>query len=168
MPHHKTPASAMTIAFDIDDTITRHPAFFALLSQALVQAGHRVLIITFRDQAGRADTEADLAGWGIAYHELICWSMACCDPADVDAWKGTVCREHGVDVFFEDDPLPTRHCPRQTVRLHRGDLQPQASLLDADLNESRGQRSQAPGRLTKLIPAPYTWGCTSRRSQAEC
>lgn len=39
----------MIIAFDIDDTITRHPPFFAVLSRALVEAGHQVLIITFRD-----------------------------------------------------------------------------------------------------------------------
>lgn len=105
----------MTIALDIDDTITRHPAFFALVSRALVQAGHRVLIITFRDEAGRADTEADLAGWGIAYDELICRSMASCDLAEVDAWKAAVCREHGVEMFFEDDAAVLAHVDEQTV-----------------------------------------------------
>jgi len=107
----------MIIAFDIDDTITRHPAFFALVSQALVQSGHRVLIITFRDEAGRPDTEADLAGWGIAYHEMICWSMTCCDLAEVDTWKATICREHGVEVFFEDDPAVLAHVDEGTVCL---------------------------------------------------
>lgn len=105
----------MTIALDIDDTITTHPAFFALISQALAQAGHRVLIITFRDENSRHTTEADLAGWGIAYDELICWSMACCDLADVDVWKATVCREHGVEVFFEDDPAVLAHVDEATV-----------------------------------------------------
>ncbi len=94
----------MNIAFDIDDTITRHPAFFALVSQALVKAGHRVLIITFRDEHSRDVTEADLRQWGIAYEQLICWSMETCDLADIDSWKATVCRDHDVDVFFEDDP----------------------------------------------------------------
>ena len=32
----------ITIALDIDETITAHPGFFAFISQALVQAGHRV------------------------------------------------------------------------------------------------------------------------------
>ena len=38
----------MVVAFDIDDTISRHPQFFAFLTQALIAAGHKVLIITFR------------------------------------------------------------------------------------------------------------------------
>lgn len=107
----------MIVALDIDDTITRHPEFFALISQSLAKAGHRVLIITFRDEAGRTDTEADLTGWGIAYDELICWSMASCDLADVDAWKAMVCREHGVDVFFEDDAAVLAHVDEETVCL---------------------------------------------------
>ena len=105
----------MTIAFDIDDTITRHPTFFALISQALVQAGHRVLIITFRDEVSRDSTEADLTGWGIAYDELICWSMEHCDLAEVDTWKASVCREHGVEVFFEDDGKVLAHVDEETV-----------------------------------------------------
>lgn len=107
----------MVIAFDIDDTITRHPAFFALISQALVQAGHRVLIITFRDESSRSDTEADLAGWDIAYDDLICWSMVHCDLADVDRWKGMVCREHGVELFFEDNAAVLAHVDEKTVCL---------------------------------------------------
>ena len=107
----------MVIAFDIDDTITRHPSFFSLISQALVQAGHRVLIITFRDESSRSDTESDLANWGIAYEDLICWSMAACDLAEVDAWKGKVCREHGVDLFFEDDAAVLAHVDEATVCL---------------------------------------------------
>jgi len=118
----------MVIAFDIDDTITRHPAFFSLSSQALVQAGHRVLIITFRDESGRSDTEADLAGWGIAYDELICWSVANCDLADVDRWKSMVCREHGVELFFEDDAAALAHVDEATVCLQP--FCPEASLQD--------------------------------------
>ena len=40
-------ASKMVIGIDIDDTITRNPQFFAILSSAFVKAGHRVIIITF-------------------------------------------------------------------------------------------------------------------------
>ena len=39
---------AMVIGLDIDGTITRHPEFFAFISQALVQGGHRLVVITFR------------------------------------------------------------------------------------------------------------------------
>lgn len=107
----------MVIAFDIDDTITRHPAFFSFISQALVQAGHRVLIITFRDESSRSDTESELAEWGIAYDQLICWSMSSCDLADVDRWKAMVCREHGVELFFEDDVAVLAHVDDATVCL---------------------------------------------------
>ncbi|MFW6061049.1 MAG: hypothetical protein ACODAQ_12785 [Phycisphaeraceae bacterium] len=103
----------MIIAFDIDDTITRYPPFFALLSRSLVDAGHRVLIITFRDDP--EVTATDLRNWGVAYHELICWSVQASDLADVDAWKATVCREHGVEVFFEDDPDVLAHVDAATV-----------------------------------------------------
>ena len=94
----------MIVAFDIDGTITRHPPFFALVSCALVQAGHKVVIITFRDDP--VITKHDLQSWGIAYDELVCWSMdgADGDLANIDEWKAKVCRQHGVDVFFEDDP----------------------------------------------------------------
>jgi len=57
----------------------------------------------------------DFTGRGIAYLELICWSMACCDLAEVDAWKAKVCREHGVEVFFEDDPAVLQHVDEGTV-----------------------------------------------------
>lgn len=62
-----------------------------------------MLIITFRDESEQADTEADPACCAMAYDELIYWSMACCDLAGVDVWKSTVCRGHGVGVFFEDN-----------------------------------------------------------------
>ncbi len=62
----------------------------------------RVIIITFRDD--RETTAADLRGWGVNFHKLICWTMDTCDLADIDGWKAKVCRRHGVDLFFEDDP----------------------------------------------------------------
>ncbi|MFW6060797.1 MAG: hypothetical protein ACODAQ_11500 [Phycisphaeraceae bacterium] len=60
-----------------------------------------MLIITFRDDS---EVAADnLQNWDVAYHELICWLMQESDLADVDVWKATVYREHGVKVLFEDD-----------------------------------------------------------------
>lgn len=110
MKQHET----MTTAFDIDGTITRQPAFFSLISQALVKAGHRVLIITFRDDI--EVTEYDLREWGIAYDKLICWSMEQFnDTDDADAWKATVCRRYGVEVLFEDDPDVLVHVDAKTV-----------------------------------------------------
>jgi len=38
-------------------------------------------------------------------------------PADVDTWKAAVCREHGVEVFFEDDAAVLAHVDEATVCL---------------------------------------------------
>ncbi len=97
----------MITAFDIDDTITRNPEFFSVLTHALRGAGHTVLIITFRD--ARKETEEDLRAWNIAYDTLITSDLQSCLEHGVDEWKGVVCREHGVEVFFEDDPEVLSH-----------------------------------------------------------
>jgi uncharacterized HAD superfamily protein len=92
----------MIVGFDIDGTITRHPPFFAFLADSLRQAGHRVLIITFRED--RPATEADLKNWGIVYNKLITSTLDSCLEHGVDEWKAFVCRQEKVDIFFEDDP----------------------------------------------------------------
>ena len=105
----------MVIALDIDDTITRHPEFFAVLSDALVRSGHRVIIITLRWE--RTSTEQDLAEWGIQYDALY---MASDDEFDItgfDEWKAQVCEQEGVDVFFEDSPEILRHVDSKVLCL---------------------------------------------------
>jgi len=103
----------MIAAFDIDDTITRHPEFFSLLTNALQNAGHKVLIITFRE--GRKDTEDDLRAWGIAYDTLITSTLDACIEHGVDEWKAAVCKEHGVDIFFEDDENVLKHVDKSVL-----------------------------------------------------
>lgn len=100
MTNQHSTSPSLTIALDIDETITAHPGFFAFLSQAAVAAGHTVLIITFRED--RKTAEADLSGWGITWTKLITSSFAEHMEHGVDEWKGWVCREHGVDIFFDD------------------------------------------------------------------
>jgi hypothetical protein len=92
----------MRVAFDVDDTITRCPEFFALLSRALQAGGHSVFIITYRED--RPETEQELRAWGIQYDELV-------TPTDRDLqergfyrWKAEACRLRKVDIFFEDMP----------------------------------------------------------------
>lgn len=91
----------MIIGIDIDDTITRHPGFFAFISQALMDAGHEVYIISFRD--GQEETEAAVRQFGVAFTKVIL-------PSDQDlqddfyAWKAKACRQLGVEVLFEDMP----------------------------------------------------------------
>jgi hypothetical protein len=59
----------MRIAFDIDDTITRCPQFFAVVSKALMAAGHKVYIVSHREDRGF--TEEDLAEYCVCFNELI-------------------------------------------------------------------------------------------------
>jgi len=109
----------MVVGLDIDDTITRHPVFFAFLSGALVAAGHRVLIITMRVDRERA--EADLRTMGVVWNELYTF------PEDGPytpywKWKGDLCRQHGVELFFDDSPDILEHMPEGTFPLLALDL----------------------------------------------
>ena len=70
------PGKPMVVAFDIDDTISRHPKFFSFLTRALKAAGHEVVIITFRED--RQATEAALRGWGIAWTKLLTSTLETC------------------------------------------------------------------------------------------
>lgn len=97
----------MVIALDIDDTITRNPEFFACLSAGFAAMGHRVVVITFREK--RDEVIADLRGWGIVHHEVICATTEAVLTAGVEQWKADVCRRIGVDVIFEDDAASLRH-----------------------------------------------------------
>ena len=46
----------MTIALDIDGTISEHPEFFALLAASFRRSGHRVIVLTYRDPVRAAAT----------------------------------------------------------------------------------------------------------------
>lgn len=105
----------MTIGIDIDGTITRCPAFFALISHALIAAGHRVVIVTFRED--RESAAADLGGWGVAYSELVTWSFAGNAGLDMFAWKGAVCAERGIEILFDDDPQVLSALPANVVSM---------------------------------------------------
>jgi uncharacterized HAD superfamily protein len=84
----------MNIALDIDGTISEHPEFFATLASGFRSAGHRILILTYRDPAREATTRAELARWGIVFDELVF--------AESLAAKGALCEQHAVDLFFDD------------------------------------------------------------------
>jgi thiamine monophosphate synthase len=91
----------MTLGLDIDGTITRHPAFFAAMSQAFRAVGHRVVIITFREDRER--TLKDLAAWGVVFDELVTSSLSEQLEHGVNEWKGVVCQAYGVQVLIDDD-----------------------------------------------------------------
>lgn len=84
----------MKVALDIDGTISEHPEFFAVLSAALRAAGHRVLVLTYRDPTRADATKAQLAGWSVEFDELVI-------AASLED-KGRLCVAHDVDLFFDD------------------------------------------------------------------
>lgn len=133
----------MVIGFDIDDTITAHPPLFAVVSQALRLAGHRVVVITMRLDRERA--AADLAAYGVVYDELRCFEIEA--PGDYWGWKGRVCAALGVEVFFDDSPdilarMPAATLPFLAVHRPRHDL---SRLSEADEEELEAWLDREPG-----------------------
>ncbi|MBP7935413.1 MAG: hypothetical protein KA354_12275 [Phycisphaerae bacterium] len=110
----------MRIAFDIDDTITRCPEFFAVISKALRAAGHKVYIISYREDRGFA--EEDLAECGVSYDELILFADderkaggAKSWQDEAGRWKAEVCRQLEIDVLFDDMPEVVSALDEQTA-----------------------------------------------------
>lgn len=97
----------MIVALDFEDTITAHPAFFAFLSKSLINAGHVVIVITLRDDRDNLKTELD--AYGIRYTELVTADEGVLDRPDVIKWKSEICRDRGVEIFFEDNHAIIEH-----------------------------------------------------------
>ena len=89
----------MNIGFDIDDTITRCPEFFSVISKALVGAGHHVYIITFRTNT---DEVAELMhDEGIAFTEIITCGAEI-PPDGFSKWKANIIHQRSIKIYFED------------------------------------------------------------------
>ena len=84
----------MRIGLDLDGRLDERPDFFAFLTAALRSGGHFVAVLTYRDPASQAKTEAQLSGWGVAYDEIH-FARSLSD-------KGRLCRELAIDVYFDD------------------------------------------------------------------
>jgi hypothetical protein len=84
----------MRVGLDLDGLLDERPDFFLFLSVALKAGGHFVAVLTYRDPASRLRTEEKLASWGITYDELR-FARSLAD-------KGRLCRELGLDVYFDD------------------------------------------------------------------
>ena len=103
----------MIVGIDIDDTITAHPEFFSFLSHALIDGGHQVIIITFREDQSR--TAKLLDELNIAYSRLITASLEAHMEHGVDEWKGWVCKQHNVEILFEDSAEVLRYIDPATM-----------------------------------------------------
>ena len=105
----------MRVAFDVDDTITRHLELFSLLSHALRAARHKVFIITFRED--RDATEAELRDWNIVYDELVMPNDQELSQLGFFRWKAVACRRRKVDIFFEDMPEVVNLLDESTIAI---------------------------------------------------
>lgn len=94
----------MRVVFDIDETITRCPEFFAVASRGLLNEGHEVFIITMRFARLREKTEKQLDEWGISYTGLF-----------MDESKHKLCEKLGIDVIFEDKSSEIKKIKDPTV-----------------------------------------------------
>ena len=97
----------MTVAPDIDGTISEHPEFFAMLSSALRAVGHRVIVLTYRDPARDAATREQLRRWGVEFDELVI-------ARSLEA-KGECCAAHEVDLFFDDQDECIANLPERVL-----------------------------------------------------
>ena len=97
----------MRVGLDLDGLLDERPDFFAFLTAALRAGGHFVAVLTYRDPESRVRTEAQLAGWGIPYDELH-FARSLSD-------KGRLCRELGIDVYFDDQDECIQDVPETTT-----------------------------------------------------
>ena len=113
----------MRVRIDIDGTITQSPEFFAFLSKALIDAGHQVIIVTYR--LDREVTAEELADYGVQYHELVIPESFDHEVAD---WKIEAYNRVKPDIVFEDMLEVINGLPPSVVSLvpfapKSGDLQ---------------------------------------------
>jgi hypothetical protein len=97
----------MRIGLDLDGLLDERPDFFAFLTTALRAGGHFVAVLTYRDPDSQPRTEAQLAGWGIAYDELH-FARSLSD-------KARLCRELAIDVYFDDQDECLRDVGERTT-----------------------------------------------------
>lgn len=90
----------MNIGIDIDGTISAAPEFFAALTRAFRQAGHRVYIITCREPMTVRATRSELADWGIEYDDM----HLCGNAQNMGQWKAKIAAMLDLDVMFDDMP----------------------------------------------------------------
>ncbi len=106
--------SMFRVGLDIDDTMTRNWAFFCFMANALVDAGHKVYVITLRDDF--VATRDELAARGLRYTELICADLDAMQGS-VEAWKAAICQDRAVDILFDDMEEVMNHLPETTLGL---------------------------------------------------
>jgi len=104
---------AMNIGIDIDYTITEIPWFFAILSNAMRVAGHKIFVVSYREEEDRAETEQLLKTLGIEYDSL----HLGVGQETLSKFKGRMAKELDIDVFFDDMPEAFVDMPDKVKRM---------------------------------------------------
>jgi hypothetical protein len=106
----------VNIGLDIDDTITKAPAFFKLLSKAVRKAGGKVHVISSRTAQPDvlAFTKEELQDHGIEYDSIYLLpssaeAKAKCPHKDLDWYQQFIwqkiqyCLDRDIGVYFDDE-----------------------------------------------------------------
>ena len=86
----------MIVGIDLDHTISDLPAFFTVLAAALLESGHEVHVITYREVGTEDRVRAELAELGIRYTDLHLPQ----GPASPPEWKAEVARTLALDLMI--------------------------------------------------------------------
>jgi hypothetical protein len=124
----------MKVALDIDGTISELPELFAILAASLRARGHQVVVLAYRDPSREQATRDQLAAWGIEFDDLLF--------APTLEAKGPVCRDHQIDVFFEDQDECIASVPESVLVL---------KVRNGGNFDFDGKRWLSTARLTELI-----------------
>ena len=104
----------MVVGIDLDNTITDIPWMFAIISKALVDAGHEVHVITYRE---RGDTEQEMKGLGMTWTKVHFPEDHPLGGGSIPKWKAAVVKELNVSVMFEDSPENLAELPPDVKRI---------------------------------------------------
>lgn len=103
----------MKIGIDLDGTITELPELFSVLTRALVEAGHEVHVITYRECGTDGEVRAELHDLEVRYTRLHLPE----GPVAAPQWKAALAGELGLDVMIEDSPEVLSRMPDSVHRL---------------------------------------------------
>jgi len=103
----------MNIGIDLDYTISALPEFFSVLAAALVDGGHQVHVITYREVGTEEQVRGELEQLRIRYTQLHLPRRACSAPQ----WKAELAASLGLDVMIEDSPEVLSRMPVSVQRM---------------------------------------------------
>lgn len=102
----------MNIGIDIDGTITEMPQFYAVLTAAMKQFGHKIYIVSYRGSWGDAETINELTSWNITYDKL----CTCSDNVTAAVFKRKMAETLSLDLMIDDEPEVINALPPKCKR----------------------------------------------------